>query len=206
MTSLTRLEPGAKFDLLRIKNFFDARACASLVALMRAAGARPASVYGVGQSARVDERVRRAARVEPSAEAAALVMRALLGRAGEIGAHFGVALSGCEEPQFLRYGVGDFFVAHQDGNTGLLRSEREQSRKVSAVVFLNDQTESARPGGYYCGGSLAFHRWGVGAGSRDLHEEVRGEAGSLVVFRPETTHEVLPVTRGERYTIACWYV
>ena len=30
--------------------------------------------------------------------------------------------------------------------------------------------------------------------------------GTLVCFRAETTHEVLPVTHGERFTIVSWYL
>ncbi|HEX8339127.1 MAG TPA: 2OG-Fe(II) oxygenase, partial [Pyrinomonadaceae bacterium] len=107
-------------------------------------------------------------------------------------------LSGLEEPQFLRYGAGDFFVAHQDGNTGMLRSERE-ARKVSAVIFLNDQTETPGPG-TYGGGSLVFHPRGAPEPYR-----LAGEAGTLVAFPAETTHEVEPVTCGERFTVASWY-
>jgi predicted 2-oxoglutarate/Fe(II)-dependent dioxygenase YbiX len=29
--------------------------------------------------------------------------------------------------------------------------------------------------------------------------------GSLVAFRSETTHEVIPVTHGERFTVVSWY-
>ena len=120
----------------------------------------------------------------------------------EVGAHFGISLKGCEDPQFLRYRPGDFFVAHQDGNTGLLRSEREQSRKVSIVIFLNQQSEIPEADSYE-GGSLVFSEW-----RPDRHRgqyALPGEAGMLVAFPSETTHEVVPITRGERYSIASWY-
>jgi SM-20-related protein len=189
------------FDLFIERGFLDAATCESLLAEMRAARAAPATVYGradSGAAGAVDERVRRTTRVFPSQETDGLVRRLLLGRLGAVVEHFGVRLGELEEAQFLRYEVGGHFVAHQDGNTGLLRSERE-SRKVSVVVFLNTQADSPA-GGTYCGGSLVFHP--RGAGERlSLH----GEAGTLVAFRAETTHEVTPVTDGERFTIACWY-
>jgi SM-20-related protein len=112
--------------------------------------------------------------------------------------HFGSSLRELEEPQFLRYEAGDYFVAHQDGNTGLLRSEQEE-RKVSTVVFLNSQSETPRPDAYG-GGSLLFHPRGASEPFR-----LAAEAGTLVAFRAETTHEVEPVTHGERFTIASWY-
>ena len=189
------------FDLLIERDFLDAAACERLVAELRASPAAPATVYGraeSGAAGAVDERVRRTTRVYPSAETEAFVTRLLAARMSAAEAHFGRRLVEVEEPQFLLYTVGGHFVAHQDGNTGLLRSERE-SRKVSAVVFLNKQSESPEPG-TYGGGTLVFHPRGAGEPLK-----LEGEAGTLVLFRAETTHEVTPVTLGERFTIAGWY-
>jgi len=110
--------------------------------------------------------------------------------------HFAVTLNECEEPQFLRYREGDFFVAHQDGNTGLLRLDTER-RLISTVIFLSRESQTPEPDSY-CGGSLVFS---------DLRNSfhMRAEPGTLVAFRSETTHEVTPVTHGERYSIASWY-
>jgi SM-20-related protein len=186
------------FDLLWERGFLDAPTCARVLAAARAAAGAPATVYGRGEGGRVDERVRRTTRVSAPADVDELVRGLLRARMREVGERFGVSLGELEEPQFLRYGVGGHFVAHQDGNTGMLRSERE-SRRVSAVVFLNAQSESPAPGAY-CGGSLVFHPRGAGEPLR-----LAGEAGALVAFRAETTHEVTPVTCGERFTVACWY-
>ncbi|MCA1619327.1 MAG: 2OG-Fe(II) oxygenase [Acidobacteria bacterium] len=186
------------FDPLIERDFLDAATCGRLVAEMSASRSAPATVYGRAESGAVDERMRRTTRVFPSAETEVLVRRLLLARMGAADAHFGRRLCEVEEPQFLLYGVGGHFVAHQDGNTGLLRSERE-SRRVSAVVFLNTQAEAPGPGAYG-GGSLVFHPRGAGEPS-----SLTGEAGTLVLFRAETTHEVTPVTHGRRFTVASWY-
>jgi SM-20-related protein len=191
-----------RFDLYLLKSFFDAETCRGIVAELRRSPVRPATVYGRGESGSVDERVRKAARLAPAPETVELVTRRLLEWRGEVGEHFGISLGGCEEPQFLRYLAGDFFVAHQDGNTGLLLSERERWRKVSVVVFLNRQSEAPEAEAYR-GGSLVFSDW---RGSRGRSEfRLPGEAGTLVAFRAETTHEVIPVTHGERYSIVSWY-
>jgi SM-20-related protein len=194
-------EAGASFDLYVLKNFFDARACAEFVEELRRAPEGAATVYGRGEAGGVDERVRKAARLSPSEETFGRVWRRLLECREEVGGHFGLSLDACEEPQFLRYRVGDFFVAHQDGNTGMLLSAREQSRKVSLVVFLNRQSEAGEAG-TYGGGSLVFSEWRGGAGRVEF--PLSAEAGTLVAFRSETTHEVIPVTRGERYSIVSW--
>jgi SM-20-related protein len=188
----------AGLDLFVERGLLDPATLAELFAAVRASEGRPATVYGRGDSGAVDERVRRTTRVSPPREVEESVRRLLLSRVDAAAGHFGLSLQELEEPQFLRYAEGDFFVAHQDGNTGLLRSERE-ARRVSAVLFLNDQTGTPGPH-TYGGGSLVLHPRGASEPVR-----LKGEAGTLVLFRAETTHEVEPVTRGERFTIASWY-
>ena len=114
--------------------------------------------------------------------------------------HFGVALAQCDPPQFLRYVTGDYFVAHQDGNTPLIHDD-SRFRKVSIVIFLSRKTAAPQPESYG-GGALVTH--GTYAESY-RRSELGAEPGSLVAFRAETTHEVTPVTHGERYTIVSWY-
>lgn len=193
---------GAVCDLFIVRNFFDAQTCARLVAEMRSAQGAAATVYRGAATGVVDDRVRRVTRVVPAPETGEFVTQRLLERRAEIERHFRVVAGGCEEPQFLRYRVGDFFVAHQDGNTGLIRLDLERVRTVSLIIFLNDEAEEPSDGSY-CGGSLVFH--GRSAGTVGRQFALRGEAGTLVAFRPETTHEITPVTHGERYSVACWY-
>ena len=188
----------SSLDLFVERGFLDASTLADALAAVRASQGQAATVYGRSDSGDVDARVRRTTRLSPPAEVEELVRRLLLARMSAVEEHFGSGVRELEEPQFLRYEAGDFFVAHQDGNTGMLRSEREE-RKVSALIFLNSQSKTPGPD-VYGGGSLLFH-------ARDASEPVRApaEAGTLVAFRAETTHEVEPVTHGERFTIASWY-
>jgi SM-20-related protein len=192
----------AHFNLYLISSFFNAWRCGEIITELSRAPEDPALIYGVGEGGSVDERVRKVARLKPSAETVELVKRRLLEIREEVGAHFGINLRSCEEPQFLRYRVGDFFVAHQDGNTGMLLSDREQSRKISLVIFLNRQSEIPEASSYG-GGSLVFSEWRPGRNQGQY--ELTGETGTLVAFTSETTHEVTPVMRGERYSIVSWY-
>jgi len=194
-------EATAPFDPLLVQGFFDAKTCEEIVAEMRSAESGPAAIHGGSKS--IDERVRKAARVTPSPETISLVRRRLLECKPQIEEHFGISLSDCEEPQFLRYQVGDFFVAHQDGNTPLLKFDRDRIRIVSVVIFLSQQSAVAGSG-TYSGGSLVFSGPLVDPSYRETREVV-GEIGALIAFRSETTHEVTPVTHGERHSIACWY-
>jgi SM-20-related protein len=189
----------AHFDLLIRREFLDAATCARIVAQMRAGESGAATIYGtMPSSGAIDANVRSALRHAPAPETLAHVWQRLAGFQQDAGRHFDVALSQCEEPQFLRYRVGDFFVAHQDGNTGLLRLDSE-ARRVSVVVFLCNQADAPEADAY-CGGSLVFHDWRA-----DRRLDLAGKAGTLVAFRAETTHEVIPVTHGERCSIAGWY-
>jgi SM-20-related protein len=198
---MTTLDGVARFGLFVLKGFFDERTCEAFVAEMRSAGGAPATVYGRSSTGSVDERVRKGTRHTPSPETVETVKRRLLECKREVEEHFSVSLGGCEEPQFLSYRVGDFFVAHQDGNTGMLRLEQEE-RRVSVVIFLSRQSDAPEEGDY-CGGSLVFHDWRPGRRGGEFR--LAGETGTLVAFRSETTHEVTPVTHGERHSIAGWY-
>lgn len=186
------------FDLYIVKNFLDEEICRNLIAEMRQSPASLAQTYGKGEAV-VDERVRRARSATVSRRAATQVAQCIGQTRKAIASHFGIDLSGFEEPQFLCYGVGDFFVAHQDGNTGLVQLETDRTRRISLSIFLNNQSSVAAPD-RYCGGGLVFSDWRPGS-----RQEVRGEAGMLIAFRSELTHEVTPVTHGERCAIVSWY-
>ena len=179
-------------DWLTIDEFLDAPARERILAGIASAGAVPAEVYGGASTAGVDQRVRSARKVVVEDELRELVRGLLAGAQSSIGNHFGLTLNELEEPQFLRYLPGDFFVAHQDGNTPVIRDD-SRHRRVSVVVFLNDAYE---------GGSFVFHgkypEW-------QKRYEVPATPGSLIAFRSETTHEVTPITDGTRYSIVSWY-
>jgi SM-20-related protein len=198
---MNKSESAARFDLHLEKDFFDEETCAKIVAEMMCSQGGAATVYGTGEAGSVDARFRSTTRVRVSPATVEFVRRRLVERRPEIEEHFRMSLGECEEPQFLRYAEGDFFVAHQDGNTGLLKLDSDRDRRVSVVIFLNRQSEEVEPGTYR-GGSLVFSTYRGGQAQR---LDASGEAGTLVAFRAETTHEVTTVTGGERFTIACWY-
>ena len=193
-----------RFGLLLVRNFFDARTCEGIIAEARTAWGGPATVYTEGSTNPVNESLRKTTRLMLSDETTEFVRRRLLEHKAAVGQHFGIALHDCEAPQFLRYGVGDFFVAHQDGNTEQLQYDHLRVRRVSVVVFLSRQ--SAEPAvGAYCGGSLVFYEPGAGAARKEMGARLHGEPGLFAAFPSQTTHEVTPLTHGERYSIVCWY-
>jgi SM-20-related protein len=196
---MTKPTPDSPFDIHLGRGFFDGETCRGLITELRRSPTVPAVTYGQGDAGSVNERVRKVERLMPTKETVEHVTRRLIDYRQKVEEHFGISLSGCEEPQFLRYRVGDFFVAHQDGNTGLVRLETDRSRRISISIFLNRQSETPEPDAH-CGGSLVFSDWRA-----DRELRLTGETGTLVAFRAETTHEVIPVTHGERYAIVSWY-
>jgi SM-20-related protein len=179
--------------------------CERIVREMSAIQGRSSVVYGSSQAGVVNESTRKSLRLSPSSETVELIVGRLTACMDEVARHFAVKLNDCEDPQFLRYQKGDFFVAHQDGNTGMLRLDTE-NRLVSTVIFLSREVESDLrddESNVYCGGSLVFTNPHATADRAKFH--VQAEPGTLIAFRSETTHEVTPVTHGERYSIVSWY-
>jgi SM-20-related protein len=190
---VTPLDSISHFSLLVREGFFDKSTCEDIVAAMCSSESGPATLYGRTESGTIDNNIRRSLKCQLSPTIANLVNKKLCESTSEIEQHFSVKVRECEEPQFLHYRVGDFFVAHQDGNTGLLRLDQE-NRRVSVVIFLSSSDA-------HCGGELVFH---------DYREQRRfafsmEKAGTLIAFPSETTHEVTPLISGERFSIACWY-
>ena len=187
-------------DLLEIEGLLDPATRAQVVADLQRAEGAPATVLSAERGGTLHSAVRRTTRVAVPEATRALVVDRLMARKGELEAHFGVALTECEAPQFLRYETGDFFVPHQDGNTPMVWDD-SRFRRISAVVFLSVQAQEEAPD-TYGGGDLVFHGPYTGP---PLRVTAHAAPGTLVTFRAETTHEVTPVTHGVRYTIATWF-
>ena len=187
------------FDLHVFTEFFDAGTCRGLIDEIRGAETRSALTYGHANAGKVEEGTRKVKYASVGAQTIDRVVCRLREHLPLLRDHFDVPLSTIEEPQFLWYGPGDFFVAHQDGNTKLIQLESDRLRRISLSIFLNNQNDEESQD-CYCGGSLVFNDR-VNGGSC----EVRGETGKLVAFRSELTHEVTPVKSGERFAIVTWF-
>jgi SM-20-related protein len=188
-------------DYVEVKSFLTPAECAVLREELRQAAGSQATVLSEDAGGAVKPLVRRATRMTVPPGTAGHVTELLMQRQNALERRFGAALSSCEPPQFLRYLPGDFFVAHQDGNTPLIH-DHSRFRKISAVIFLSAHAQTPLPDSYG-DGALVLH--GPYSGP-PLRVPLTPEPGTLVCFRAETTHEVLPVTHGERFTIVSWYL
>jgi SM-20-related protein len=186
-------------DVMEFDQALDGATLGQIRQEMRAAHGDPATVLGLTPH-RVTSAARKATRIAVSDVTRSVVVTLLETLRPPVEAHFGRPLDGFEEPQFLRYGRGDYFVAHQDGNTPLVHDE-SRFRKVSIVIFLSAQSEHPTPESF-CGGSLVFHG---PLGQPEQRLTMAPRPGTLVAFPSETTHEVLPITHGERLSAVSWY-
>ena len=182
-------DPVAHFGLFLNRNFLDAEKCAKLLVEVNSSPTTQAPVYIEGTEGNIHENVRKTTSLHPSDETISEMWNRLFQQKPLLEDHFGVTLTDCERPQFLRYEKGDFFVRHQDGNTKQLDFDHLRIRRISIVVFLNDR---------FSGGALKFYD---GPTTFDL----LGETGLLVAFRPDIFHEVSPVISGERFTMITWF-
>jgi len=86
-------------------------------------------------------------------------------------------------------GVDGRYGAHVD-NAMMGKGARRLRTDLSFTMFLT-------PPGEYEGGELVIHAAG-------MTQELKGEAGYLVLYPSGSIHEVKPVTRGERIVCVGW--
>ncbi|MEO6723815.1 MAG: 2OG-Fe(II) oxygenase [Blastocatellia bacterium] len=192
-----------QLGLVAIINFLDTELCESFRVEMESAVDFPATVRA-GREDVVDETVRRVSKVKVSPESKLLLDARLREVQPEMERHFGVTLRGFEKPQFLVYREGCFYTPHQDSTDDDEAEDYFKQRKVSVVIFLNDESDTAQRDSYG-GGRLTFY----GLLKDPLWEKcglpLIGEAGLLIAFLSDVTHEVKPVIHGTRYSIVTWF-
>jgi predicted 2-oxoglutarate/Fe(II)-dependent dioxygenase YbiX len=193
----------ARVGLYVERDFLDPAARAALVDELRRAEGKPATVVE-GAEQVVDPETRRTTvgRVPPAVRAeTGARLEALHPR---LERHFGHDLRGHEPPQFLSYREGDYYRPHRDSAGSPDHPARIGQRRVSIVLFLNEQAEHGTDD-TYAGGWLTFYGL-LGddkAAPRGL--PLAAPAGLLIAFRADVVHEVRPVTRGRRYSVVSWF-
>jgi predicted 2-oxoglutarate/Fe(II)-dependent dioxygenase YbiX len=183
------------------RNFLDSTLCEELRREMASAPSH-ASLVGEETDSAVDEANRKSRSPEVSDGTKAMVTSRLEGFMPNVERHFGIPLTGCQSPQFLRYGEGDYLRPHADHEE--VGPEWVTARRVSAVVFLNDQTEDPEPGSF-SGGALTFFGLMGDPRGDELGFPLQGAEGLLVAFESDLLHSVTPVKSGERFTIVSWF-
>ncbi len=186
-----------KLGVLAVQNFLDGPTCQELCALLSAADSQKATLAGQSKC-RLNEAVRKTKEVNPGRDVVSRLEAAFRGVQAQVSSHFDLSLQGHQGPQFLVYEEGDFFVRHMDGHATSSESASSRARRVSAVLFLNDSSG-------FEGGDLVLYGLVDGPLWKDVGMPVPISAGLLVCFRSDMWHEVLPVTKGRRYTVVTWF-
>lgn len=190
------------FGLLIRRGFLEPALCEELRREMAASPGHPSLVAEHAADA-VDENYRRTVSAEVSEATRSAVSGRLEQLRPAVANHFDTRLQGCQPPQFLRYGEGDYFRPHADHESE--GADYVTERRVSAVVFLNGESEEAVAGSY-SGGALTFFGLMDDPRGDAVGFPLLGDEGLLVAFPADLVHSVSPVTRGERYTIVSWFV
>jgi SM-20-related protein len=162
--------------------------------VMVSAAAVPAEIYRSDDTVLVDETTRRTLSISMPDPLAASVHDTFSRLTPLLSAHFDLALSTYEEPQYLRYGPGAFFSVHRDRPRA--DGTETSDRKVSVVLFLNNDFD---------GGELTFYGLIDDPAFAEVGLPCDAIPGLALAFRSSALHEVTRVTRGERCTIVTWY-
>lgn len=191
------------FGLFAKKNFLDDELCKKIRLEMSSSKGSPGAFLKTNERL-LDENVRRTVEKEVSKDTRILLRDKLSGITEELATYFDIILSRPQDPKFLYYREGDFFQRHIDKGTNPQNPQEIKDRKISTVIFLNNETDVPENNAY-TGGSFIIY--GILNIPRfESHGfKVSGTAGMLIAFRSELFHEVTPVTNGVRYTVVDWF-
>ena len=176
--------------------------CERLREEMRRSAAEAAGVVHEGENV-LDAGYRSTKRVWVSDGTYSLIEERLAALRSRLEQHFHVGLRGMQPPQFLRYGVGDFFRCHADTSDKAGAPDFLTQRKVSAVIFLGHPADDPPAAGR--GGDLVFHGLIDDQRMQDRGFAFPSDEGTCLAFPSTTLHEVTAITAGQRYSVVTWF-
>jgi len=157
-----------------------------------------AGVVGFAEQGRVDTKIRNAeTQWAPKNSLVDCILTRFIMQANQE-ALWNFDITEPEQIQIGRYKEDQFYGQHIDcyikggdivstGNGGGVVVPMLSQRKISASLLLSDESE-------YEGGDLVI-----------LNETVKTKKqGTIIVFPSFMAHQVMPVTRGVRYSAVCW--
>jgi len=200
LDQLTLLE---RLGVFIARDFIDIRLCRQMLAEVRQIKRfRPGLV---AEERKLNENMRKVLVTRLSGP----LVRTLVGKLDairpQLEAKFKVELVDYEGPDVLFYREGGFYGPHRDREDG-----DSQRRRVTVVIFVNGERQAGEPDAAeidtYAGGSLVFYELLEGERAGRVGLSLTGQPGLLVAFDSAVPHEVKPVTRGDRVTIATWFL
>lgn len=133
------------------------------------------------------------------------VSNKLLEQLSRIENHYGISLKNIQPPKFSIYKTGDFFAQHVDSYDGECSASPHGERKISAIIFLNEESQIEKAGAY-TGGNLTFYGLVKTPAFKNYGMPLQSHSGMLITFPPDLVHEVTPVISGDRFTAITWFI
>ncbi|MHC0068509.1 2OG-Fe(II) oxygenase [Nostoc sp. UIC 10890] len=195
----------SKLGFFIARGFLDDDLCAKSRSEMSLGSNIPAMVTS-GKEEIIKDNIRRNKVVQVSASTISFIKYRLLAIKPMLEEHFNLSLTDCQEPQFLAYKQGDFFIFHSDRSDDPDKPEYVKARQISVVIFLNSATSEYEIDSY-SGGYLKFYAYDIVSDTslKKAGFSFSGETGLLIAFRSDIRHQVQTVTSGERFTIVSWF-
>jgi len=196
-----------QFGLIAFRNFLERDFCDDLCLEIRNADkelGKSRSIHLPGEVVNEEKRKRKEATNFPinGDQPLAGKLHSVL---SDIETQYQVELNDVQPPKYCMYETGDFYGIHIDSGDHKNIAEDAKQRKISAIIFLNEESREPEEG-KYCGGNLTFYGLNQNEAFAKFGLPLVGEQGMLITFPPTLPHEVTPVTSGERFTIATWFI
>jgi SM-20-related protein len=195
-----------QFGIFSAYEFLPAEFCEQLCSEMKSATATLGTIWNHETGRKFIEVVKkRKEYIGLPVESESLIRENLLQLMPNIAEHFGVELKDVQPIKFTRYDEGDYYRIHLDISPYHEAPPDISERKVSVIIFVNQEGENLEEGDYV-GGNLTFYGLLDDPHWKNVGLPLESEAGLLLAFRPDTFHEVTTVTEGSRFTITTWFV
>ncbi|MEZ5345199.1 MAG: 2OG-Fe(II) oxygenase [Pyrinomonadaceae bacterium] len=195
-----------KLGLFAIEDFLDREFCTRLTNFIENAEQleTPLAEYRNGEKLDESANVRPKAVVDMPREFPDEIRRKLEELAPQIENYFGVKTNSVLNPYAIIYDEGRFTAKHVDAvhSEGVSRSTSD--KKITTILFLNDESTETGDGGYV-GGKLTFYGLIGNEAFEKFGYPVGGKTGLLLAFPTHFLHEVTPVVSGIRYVISSGY-
>src|ERR1700689_3090570 len=168
--------------LFASESFLAPEFCSQLRAQMSTGHSEPGIIVKEDHEVLLEENVRKVSSVDVDLSLQKHTKDLLVALMPRLESHFKVSLDQCEGPDFLKYGVGAFYLPHKDGKPG--GTAKIDRRRVSAVIFLNAQSKQPAEN-TYGGGALTFYGLLDGPEWGNLAFPLEAETGLLIAFRSD---------------------
>jgi len=184
-----------KFGLYIDEHFLSKETCMELCNEMKRSNKQAGNVfYQKSKREYKDSTLRKTQTCEVNNESHKVIAEKILSIKPTLEAFFNEQYSRTwEEPKFLEYKKGDYFLPHTD---------EQAHRKLNISIYLNNQTQMPEPSNRnYTGGELKIYNLVQSPKWKNRGFSIPGIQGMLIAYPANLIHEVTVVETGYRYAI-----